>query len=632
MLYRNCIAASCLLFLGTGCDDRTTSTADPATAESVAIAMDTHSHARPAEARITHLDLEISVDMAAKRISGTAHYDIDVVKGDRIVFDTDGLDIDSVTLDDGTKAEFTLGDSTFLGRALTVTVPEGTKRVSIAYAAGEHAKALQWLRPEQTADRTHPFLFTQGEAILTRTWIPVQDSPGIRFSYNAKVRVPKELMAVMSAANPTAHSADGAYSFVQEHAIPAYLIALAVGDLAFAPVGERTGVYAERSMVKKAAWEFADMENMLKTAEDLYGPYRWGRYDLIVLPPSFPFGGMENPCLTFATPTVIAGDRSLTALVAHELAHSWSGNLVTNATWNDFWLNEGFTVYFEQRICEAVYGKDRAGMQAVLGAQDLEDEMARLIDEGQMADTHLRLDLTGRNPDDGMNEVAYEKGCALLRTLEAQVGRTTFDAFLRNYFDTYAFQSMTTDRFVEHLRAHLLEPNKLTFDLDVWIDGPGLPAGAVMPTSDRFAMVEAEIARWSAGTPAEQLATTGWSTFEWMHFLRHLPATMSEQQMQELDKTFAFTASGNSEVLVAWLENCIRNDHDIAYARLDSFLNTVGRRKYLVPLYTGLTGTEKGRLMAQTIYRSARPNYHAVSVRTLDDLLAWKDNKPPARF
>ena len=632
MLYRNCIAASCLLFLGTGCDDRTSSTAVTSTAEPVAITMDTHSHARPAEARITHLDLDIDVDMAAERITGTAGYDVEVLSGNSIVFDTDGLLIQGITLGDGSKAEFALGDSTFLGRALTVTLPTGTKRVNIAYSTTVNSGALQWLRPEQTADRTHPFLFTQGEAILSRTWIPVQDSPGIRFSYNAKVRVPKELMAVMSAANPTAHAADGVYSFVQEHPIPAYLIALAVGDLEFAPVGERTGVYAERSMVKKAAWEFADMEHMLKTAEDLYGPYRWGRYDVIVLPPSFPFGGMENPCLTFATPTVIAGDRSLTALVAHELAHSWSGNLVTNATWNDFWLNEGFTVYFEHRICEAVYGKDYEGMLSVLGAQDLNATMADMFNDGHGNDTHLRLDLTGRNPDDGMNEVAYEKGVALLRTLEAQVGRPAFDAFLRNYFDTFAFQSMTTDRFVEHLNTHLLQPNKITFDVSAWIDGPGLPPNAVLPTSDRFAMVEKEIARWTAGTPAKELGTKGWVTFEWMHFLRHLPQQMSGTQMAELDRTFGFTSSGNAEVLVAWLENCIRNDHDEAYARLDSFLNTVGRRKYLLPLYTDLVATEKGRLMAQTIYRSARPNYHAVSVRTLDDLLAWKDNKPPARF
>lgn len=619
------------LCLSVGCSTSPGPSSTDGEADRRTTAMDPHSHARPEEARITHLDLDITVDMAAKRIHGTAGYDIEA-SGDRIVFDTDGLTIEEVSLADGTPARYELGDSTFLGRALTVHLPKGVKRLNIAYRTGERSRALQWLSPVQTADREHPFLFTQGQAILARTWIPVQDSPGIRFTYTARVKVPAELMAVMSAENPVARSTDGSYTFRMDRPIPAYLIALAVGDLEFAPVGGRTGVYAERGVVGKAAWEFADMERMLESAEALYGPYRWGRYDVIVLPPSFPFGGMENPRLTFATPTILAGDRSLTALVAHELAHSWSGNLVTNATWNDFWLNEGFTVYFEHRICEAVHGAGHVGMLEVLGVQDLMGTMDRLKKEGRAADTRLRLDLAGRDPDDGMTEVAYEKGCAMLRALEAKVGRPVFDAFLRNYFDTYAFQSMTTDRFVEHLRRHLLEPNNVAFDVMAWIDGEGLPADAVMPVSDRFARVEAEIARWVAGTPAKQLATGDWGTFEWMHFLRHLPGTMTERQLNELDAAFAFTSSGNAEVLVAWLEDCIRNDHDPAYARLDQFLNTVGRRKYLLPLYTGLIATEKGRLMARAIYKNARPNYHAVSVRTIDELLAWKENKPTATF
>ncbi|HRH37535.1 MAG TPA: M1 family metallopeptidase [Flavobacteriales bacterium] len=593
--------------------------------------MDQHSNARPEEARITHLDLDLAVDMVAKRITGTASYDVEA-KGDRIILDTDGLLIRNVTDASGTALKYMLGDSTFLGRALTVELPTGTKRFSVGYETTANSAALQWLTPKQTSGGVHPFLFTQGQAILTRTWIPVQDSPGIRFTYSAKVKVPSELMAVMSATNPMERSSDGVYSFTMENPVPAYLIALSVGDIGFAPVGERTGVYAERNVLEKAAWEFADMERMLTEAEKLYGPYRWGRYDLIVLPPSFPFGGMENPRLTFATPTILAGDRSLTALVAHELAHSWSGNLVTNATWDDFWLNEGFTVYFEQRICEAVYGKDYKDMLAVLGEQDLDETMDEMKKEGHAADTHLRLDLAGRNPDDGMTEVAYEKGCALLRTLESMVGRPSFDAFLRGYFDAHAFQSMTTDGFEAYLTEHLLQPNKLTFDLAAWVDGEGLPSNAVLPSSDRFTKVEAEVARWVAGTPAKQLATTGWTTFEWMHFQRHLPASMTDAQMNDLDDAFGFTKSGNAEVLVAWLENCIRNDHDEAYARLDQFLNTVGRRKYLIPLYTDLIATEKGRVTAQTIYKSARSNYHAVSVRTIDELLAWKDNKPPANF
>ncbi|MEZ4805992.1 MAG: M1 family metallopeptidase [Flavobacteriales bacterium] len=594
--------------------------------------MDPHSNARPLEAVITHLDLQVDVDLEAERIEGTATYSISVKDADHIILDTDGLIIESVTDGTGAKLGYSLGDSTLLGRALLVELPSGTDRITIAYRTGEHAKALQWLSPGQTADKTHPFLFTQGQAILTRSWIPIQDSPGIRFTYTAEVKVPAGLMAVMSATNPQEVSPDGTYKCRMDQPIPAYLMALAVGDLVFKPIGARTGVYAERSVIDKAAWEFADMERMLETAEGLYGPYRWGRYDVIVLPPSFPFGGMENPRITFATPTIIAGDRSLTSLIAHELAHSWSGNLVTNATWNDFWLNEGFTVYFENRITEAIYGKDFALMGAVLGRQDLYGTIHQMEKQKHLEDTHLRLHLEGRDPDDGVTDIAYEKGYAFLLLLEEKVGREKFDAFLRDYFDQYAFQSMTTDRFLEHLRAKLIEPNKVDVDIAAWVDGPGLPKDAPVPVSDRFVKVEHEIAKWEAGTPAARMSTAGWSTYEWMHFLRHLPREMSAAQMNELDATFHFTGTGNAEVLAAWLEQCIRNDHVAAYDSLDRFLNSVGRRKFLEPLYKALLETEKGRIMAQTIYASARPGYHSVAVRTMDEMLQWSDNKPPASF
>lgn len=595
--------------------------------------MDPHSYARPEEAVATHLDLDIHVDMQQHRISGTATYDLKRHGGDSVIFDTDGLAIEKVTLGDGTPAAFTMGaKDSILGQALRVALPQGADRVSISYSTGAEAKALQWLAPEQTADKKSPFLFTQGEAILTRSWIPIQDSPGIRITYNARVTVPKELMAVMSATNPQERSADGVYSFKMDQRIPSYLIALAVGDIHFKATGARTGVYAERGMVDTAAWELADMEKMVEAAEALYGPYRWGRYDVIILPPSFPFGGMENPCLTFATPTIIAGDRSLTSLIAHELAHSWSGNLVTNATWDDFWLNEGFTVYFEHRITEALYGKDYNDMTSVLGYQDLLGTMAEIDSGKHPEDTALRLKLTGRNPDDGMTDVAYEKGYAMLRLIESKVGRPKFDAFLRGYFEQFSFRSITTDAFKSYINKELLAPGKIVLDLDEWIEQPGIPANLIIPVSDKFNKVEAELARWKKGTSAKELATTGWSTFEWMHFLRHLPSGLHKAQMHQLDAAFRFTASGNPEVLAAWLEQCIKNDYEAAYPKLEEFLTTVGRRKFLVPLYTEMKATPKGHAMALRIYAKARGNYHSVSVGTVDQLLAWKESKPPVAF
>lgn len=594
--------------------------------------MDPHSHARPSEAVIKHLDLDLRVDVEAERIEGVAAYTIERTSGSDIVFDIDGLTIHEVMAGNDDPLPFELGDSTLIGRSLRVALSPGTDHIKIRYTAGKGAKALQWLSPQQTSGKTHPFLFTQGQAILARTWIPVQDSPGIRFTYKARVQVPPGLMAVMSATNPQERSKDGVYEFEMAHPIPAYLIALAVGDIGFKPLGERSGVYAEPAMLEKAAWEFADTERMLTAAEALYGPYRWGRYDILVLPPSFPFGGMENPMLTFATPTIIAGDRSLNALIAHELAHSWSGNLVTNATWDDFWLNEGFTVYFENRITEALYGAEYAGMLAQIGRQDLEHTLMHIDSGKHPEDSHLRLHLAGRNPDDGMTDVAYEKGAAFLRMLEGKVGRPKFDAFLRDYFDRFAFTSMTTDTFLAHLQEHLLAPNKVQMDLKPWIDGPGLPTDAPVHASPLFAQVEAEIERMANGARSAELTTDGWSAFQWIHFLRHLPQPVSKARMEALDKAFHFSSSDNAEILAAWLEQCIRSDYAPAYAKLDSFLTTVGRRKFLIPLYTELLRTEKGKIMAQAIYGQARANYHSVSVQTIDKLLAWKDNKPPVDF
>src|SRR5690606_21421998 len=386
---------------------------------------------------------------------GTATLTLDrAPDADEVVLDTRDLAIEQVTTPDGTPLTFTLGAADLhLGQPLTVSLPESGDRIVVHYRTSPEAAAVQWLSPDQATGGTHPFVFTQGQAILTRTWMPTQDSPGIRQTYSAEITVPAPLTAVMSAEMLTPEgepAEDGTtYRFRMDEAIPPYLIALAIGDLDFREVGPRTGAWAEPSVVEAAAYELADMEAMIDAAEGLYRPYRWGRSGVLALPPSFPCGGMGNPRLTVATPTILAGDRSLVSLIAHELAHSWSGNLVTNATWADFWLTEGFTSYFENRIMEAVYGAEYARMLESLSRRDLAAEMADLPE----ADQHLFLDLDGRDPDDGMTAIAYDKGAAFLRTIEVAAGRERFDAFLRDYFDRHAFQPMTTERFLDHLDA-----------------------------------------------------------------------------------------------------------------------------------------------------------------------------------
>lgn len=595
---------------------------------------DVHSFAKPNEAVITHLDWKANVDFEAKVITATATFLIDIKKNtDKIVLDTKGLEISGVTDSDGNKLSFSLGEEVeFLGSPLVIKINSSVSSITIAYSSSPEAEALQWLNPTQTAGKKHPFLFTQSQAILARTWIPVQDSPGIRFTYNAEVTVPSNLMAVMSAENPKKKNDSGVYNFKMKQRIPAYLMALSVGDIAYASMGDRTGVYAEPSVLESAAYEFAETEKMIVAAEALYGPYQWEIYDLIVLPPSFPFGGMENPRLTFATPTILAGDRSLTSLVAHELAHSWSGNLVTNATWDDFWLNEGFTVYFEQRIMEAVYGRDYSEMLALLSLQGLEDEVAEMIAAGNGKDTNLKLSLKGRNPDDGMTSIAYDKGYNFLRMMEESVGRGVFDTFLREYFTFNAFKVMTTEGFIDYMETNLIKKNGLGMKPEVynaWIYGEGLPENRPQPTSDKFANVEAALNNWSkTGSKTNLESSFGsktWSSHEWLHFVRNLPNDLSNDQMKKLDDAFGFTKTGNSEILTAWLMHVISNKYDSGYDRLESFLINTGRRKFLMPLYRQMKETEGQLDFAKSIYQKARSNYHYVSVSSLDELLTYSE-------
>lgn len=583
------------------------------------IAKDPHSYARPWEAVAEHLDLSLKVDFDSQTLSGLASYRIKRHAGDSIVFDVKGLVIESVSLDStGKAAGYSLSQpDPILGSALSIAVGQNTRSVQIHYrTTPEGAQALGWLTPAQTHDKKLPFLYTQGQAILTRTWIPVQDSPGLRISYHAHIEVPKGMLAVMSATNPQVKSPDGQYDFDMSIPIPPYLIALSVGDIGFKAISDRTGVYAEPGMLEAAAYELVDLEKMVATAEALYGPYLWGRFDLIVLPPSFPFGGMENPKLTFATPTIIAGDRSLVSLVAHELAHSWSGNLVTNATWNDFWLNEGFTTYIENRIMEALYGAEYARMLALLGYQDL---VADVKDMGpDNPDTRLLLDLSGRDPDEGVTDIAYEKGAHFLRLIEQKVGRQRFDAFIKSYFADHRFESMTTARFEQYLAQKLGDPG---FDTKAWIHQPGLPDNIPMAISDRFSQVDVIRQKYLSGTTAAALPTREWSTHEWLHFIRGLPYDLPEAKMLELDQNFNLTASGNSEILAAWFELSIRNHYSIRImSRIEDFLRQVGRRKFLMPLYRAMV--ESGQKEdAKRIYLIARDGYHAVSRGSLEELL-----------
>ena len=521
-------------------------------------ARDIHSYADPAVARVTHVVLDLTADFDKRIMQGTATLDV-LAAGENplLSLDTSRLAIQSVRDEQGKDLTFTLeAADPVLGSALRIALG-AARRITIAYASSPDAEALQWLSAAQTAGKQHPYLFSQGQAILTRTWVPTQDSPGIRQTWEATVRAPQALTVVMSGervAEPKAVAGNlREWRYRMEHPVAPYLIAVGIGELGFQSLGPRTGVYTEPSRLAAAANELVDLEKMVTAAESLYGPYRWGRYDLLVLPPSFPFGGMENPRLTFATPTIIAGDRSLVSLVAHELAHSWSGNLVTNATWADFWLNEGFTNYFENRIMEKVYGKDIADMLSDLNWDSLTNTI-REMGGPTSKDTTLHLDLAGRNPDDGMTDIAYDKGATFLRTIEAAVGRERWDAYLKDYFDRHAFQPQTSAGFIADLREHLIKGDaalEQKIRIDEWVYQPGMPDNAVHVASPRLASIDQR----AAAFPARLLAAdeiAAWSYSERVRFLNKVPRKLGAAQLASLSQAMNLEANGNSEVRFAW--------------------------------------------------------------------------------
>lgn len=591
-----------------------------------ASARDPFTYSNYEDVRVTDLALDVDVLFDAKAIDGTATLTFERLKPDAttLVLDTNDLDIRTVEAGDGTTfaaTPFTLGpDDVNLGSKLEITLPEGASAVRIAYRTSPGAEGLQWLTPEQTAGKKSPFMYSQNQAINARSMAPVQDTPAIRMTYSATVRTPPDLLAVMSAEQDSGPR-DGDYHFTMPQPVPAYLLAIAVGDIAFEPISETIGVYAEPSVVAAAAREFEDTPKMETANSALYGPYRWGRYDLLVLPPSFPFGGMENPRLSFVTPTLIAGDKSLVGTVAHELAHSWSGNLVTNATWSDAWLNEGVTSYVENRVMEDVFGRDRAVMEQVLALDDVRQEIAA-FDDPAMSRLQLPSDIA--HPDDAFSGVAYVKGQFFLNFLEQRYGREAFDAFLKSWFETRAFKASTTQDFRDFLFANLVAADKdaaSEAEIDEWLYGEGLPATLIAPTAAAFDKVETAQTEWMSGTaPATTIETNGWTTQEWLHFINALHDDFSAARMADLDAAFDLTNSENAEVAFAWYVKAIRSGYEPARPAIEAFLGRVGRGKFIYPLYKELV--DKGdRAFAEATFEKSRAIYHPIAQRRVEEEL-----------
>ncbi len=632
------IIASLLLF---SCKTETDKNATMTESINVSV-QDPHSYSNINEIRTKHLSLDLEINFENKTMYGVARHQMSDSKANTAIFDINGQVIQKITI--GKKgaekeADFVIGkidSDSILGQPLVVSIPRGTKYINIYYQTTDRCDALEWIEAENTASGKYPYLYSQGQAILTRTWIPLQDSPSNRFTYDATLHVPKGLMALMSAENPKYKSPKGIYHFEMNLPIPSYLIAITVGDISYKALDKQCGVYAESPMLNRAVKEFQDLPRMIDAAEMLYGPYAWGRYDVIVQHKSFPFGGMENPMLTFINPSIVAGDGSLVSVIAHELAHSWSGNLVTNESWNDFWLNEGFTVYIEHRIMEELYGKELSNTLCEIEHYELVQELKSIASSSHPEDSRLYLSLKGRNPDDGMTSVAYVKGAYFLKTLEATVGRKKMDGFVKDYFQYYKFKTIRTEIFHTFLNKKLLYPNNIEFNTDEWFYLEGLPLNSIAIKSKRLELMrdyadqtnrgddifaQVERYRWvkikgknkkRKESYMEQLDIKNFNTQEWQTYIRNLSLRIDTTHLDQIDQ-YAHFSEANDELKFEWFLLNIKKENRSIRSKLRVFLIETGRRKYILPLYRALCLNSKDKVWAKQVFNEAKGGYHSVS-------------------
>ncbi|GEL73628.1 M1 family metallopeptidase [Myxococcus virescens] len=579
--------------------------------------LDPHSYNDSTQPETETLDWRARVDFKTQRLHAEVTHTLKEASAGPLDLDTRDLEIRDVVDAAGRPLPYILSPSEpILGSRLRIELPVGLRQFTVRYRTAPHASALQWLTPSQTAGGKHPFLYSQCQAIHARSVVPLQDTPRIRIRYTASLRIPKALKAVMAASflRREEHGVEAEEHYEMPQPVPPYLLAFAVGSLAPKELGPRSRVWAEPELLEDAAEEFSGVDDMLRAAESLFGPYDWERFDLLTMPPSFPYGGMENPRLTFLTPTLITGDKSLVNVVAHELAHSWTGNLVTNASAEHFWLNEGFTVFAERRILEVLEGPEVSALHGALGRRALDSALQHFRAHPQL--TSLRTHLAGVDPDEAFSQIPYEKGYLLLRAMEDAAGRPAFDEFLRRYLATYRFRALTTEEFVAFAEKEL--PGVLTkVDAEAYLHRPGVPPGAPSPRSLRLEAMDA--LRGKVPTPEQ---AKDWTPAEWQLYLESLPWDLPRDVIQQLDARFSLTESRNSEVLVAWLVVALRAGWEPAVARTETFLGEVGRMKYLKPLYGVLSASHAHRSLARALFKKHGERYHPIARQGVELILS----------
>ncbi len=573
---------------------------------------DIFSSSEPKRITTHHIDLDLMVDFATKTLQGKATLQLENLSGTRqLVLDTRGLEISLVTAD-GVSTPWQLGETTADGRPLVIDITSATRAVTVQYSTRPEADGLFWMQPAQTTGRVSPYLYSQNEPDSARSWIPLQDTPSVRITYNAVVRVPAGMMALMSAENPTSLRADGVYSFRMDQPIPSYLIALAVGRLQFRALDERTGIYAEPELLNTAVNELHYIPDMVDAAEKLLTPYPWKRYDVLLMPPTYIVGGMEHPRLNFLNPAVVTGNLPAqvvpSSLVAHELAHSWAGDLVTLSTWSDVWLNEGITSYLTLRILEEVDGRGRAEHGYFADRSTYESIVAsNPTPHTTMLHRPFR---TGERPGSAFSSTAYIKGDLFIKTLEDIAGRIELDRFLKLWFEALAFRWADDRMFIRLFEASVLarQPQlRDTVRLEQWIYESGLPANVTAPlTSTLYQSAAAAASSFRGGRNASEFAKVGWRVLDLDLFLR-IAIVDVERRMTEVDAAFALSTWTTPPLI--WMQASARTGYLPARAAIERVLSRGGPNSWVTSLYENLYYTPASREFARQMYEKYRDRY-----------------------
>jgi len=603
--------------------------------------------------KVNHIKLNLKTEFERKALTGYVINEVEIIDNsvNEFILDTRGLKIFSASWlkDDGKEIslDFTLGEiHKMYGQALSIIFTDEMLKqtkvnVKINYETTPECSACQWLEPSQTEGKKYPYLYTQCEAIHARSVVPCQDTPIIKLTYEAEMVVPKELRALMSAVLIDEKPVENdlvSFKFEQKMRIPVYLLAIAVGNLKGIKIGPRSTVWSEPEVVDKAAYEFANTEDFIKIGEEYLTEYVWGVYDLLVLPPSFPFGGMENPCLTFVTPTIVVGDRSLVDVVAHEISHSWTGNLVTNSNWQHFWLNEGHTMYLERKILSKIHGEAYRDFSAIIGWNDLK-EAVNAYGKEQENFTALVPDLRNKDPDDSFSTVPYEKGFNLLYYLEKILGGPeVFDPFLKEYIIHFTNKSLSTNEWKEFLYSYFKKHDESkikildSVDWNTWLYGYGMPP--IDPKFDRtlLNMCDDLAKKWidkKDATSFDEFSLKDIENFDadqLMIFISKISdeGPFSETFIKAMDKAYEFTKTKNSEVRFLWQVLCLNSNYEPIFPEVVKFVEEQGRMKFVVPLYRYLYKCKNGADLAVSTFKKNINFYHPIAVDNIAKELKLK--------